>query len=164
MNGVIGFTDLLGDTPLNEEQKGYLENVKVSAGGLMDVISGILDISRIEAGTFSLEEEETDLRLLLRETLVMVRHEAEMKGLDVTLSLPGNLPAAAMIDPVRIRQVLLNLLGNGVKFTEKGEVELSVSFRPGQSGKCLFTFSVSDTGPGIPSYDLKENLRALLPV
>lgn len=156
MNGVIGFTDLLGDTPLNEEQKGYLENVKVSAAGLMDVISGILDISRIEAGTFSLEEEETDLRLLLRETLVMVRHEAEMKGLDVTLSLPGNLPAAAMIDPVRIRQVLLNLLGNGVKFTEKGEVELSVSFRPGQSGKCLFTFSVSDTGPGIPSYDLKR--------
>ncbi|MGM0419308.1 MAG: response regulator [Thermodesulfobacteriota bacterium] len=149
LNGVIGFSELLRMTPLNEDQQNYAETIISSANLLLGVINDILDFSKIEAGKLELEKIKTDIRLLLEQSVDNIRFTAEEKNLEVLLDIDEEMPDFAYIDSVRLRQVLGNLLGNAVKFTEKGEVELKVSFEKIGPGRCEFTFNVRDTGIGI---------------
>ena len=135
LNGVIGFLELLSETSLDPEQRHYLENVKVSASGLRDTIGDILDISKIEAGKLQVEERETNLPEMLEQALVMVRHALSGKEVRLGLSTGTSFPRWVFLDAAKVRQVLVNLLGNAVKFTDRGEVELGVEFRPGEDGR-----------------------------
>lgn len=150
LNGVIGFTELLSYTPLNNEQKKYVENIIISANSLMGIINDILDISKIEAGKLELELDYVDLIQLIDETITVIERSAHKKGLELILDIPSNIPRIVECDSLRLKQVLINLLGNAIKFTEKGEVELKVRFESKDSENIgNFTFSVRDTGIGI---------------
>lgn len=156
LNGVIGFVDLLVDTPLDDLQRSYVENVRASARSLMDIVSDVLDISKIEAEKFELELLPTDIAALAREAVRIVSPGADKKGLPLSLHLGKNLPPYALADPLRLKQVLINLLGNAVKFTSEGSVGLAVDFLPLDDQRGAFTFSVQDTGVGIGEADLKK--------
>ncbi|MAM18423.1 MAG: response regulator [Christiangramia sp.] len=152
LNGIIGFTDLLMKTPLTESQDEYLRNVNISANLLLDVINDILDFSKIEAGKIELHWEEIDIYELCEQTIDIVRHQADQKKLEVLLNIDPNVKRYIYADPVRLRQILTNLLANAVKFTKKGEVELKIESQkcPGnQENKACFLFKVRDTGIGI---------------
>ena len=149
LNGVIGFTDLLLKTHLNDVQKEYAINANTSGKALLDIINDILDFSKIEAGKLELELVETNIVRLLKETIDIIKFHASQKKLELLLNIPPDIPCMAVIDPVRLKQVLTNLLSNAVKFTEKGEVEMKVTFTPLQPGRGRYTFYVRDTGIGI---------------
>ena len=149
LNGVIGFNELLKKTPLNEVQKQYLDNATTSAHTLLDTINDILDFSKIEAGKLELDPVKTDIVELCEQVAGIIRQQAGSKGLKLLLNLPPHMPRYAWVDPLRLKQILVNLLGNAVKFTLKGEIELKAGFREAGNGKGLFGFSVRDTGIGI---------------
>lgn len=161
LNGVVGFLDMLRGPGLDQEQLSYVDNAKVSAYALLEIISNILDISKIEAGKLELETVRTDIPKLLEESLVIAGHGSVSRGVRVFSSVHPPFPRSAYVDPLRLRQVLVNLLGNAVKFTEEGEVELSASFQPsaGAEHMGLFTFSVRDTGIGIRKEDREKLFR-----
>jgi signal transduction histidine kinase/ActR/RegA family two-component response regulator len=152
MNGVIGMTDLALETNLTAEQRDYLDTIKASARSLLTVINDILDSSKMEAGKLRLECVEFDLRREAREASSMFVIEAGKKGLQFTLDVHPDVPARVVGDPVRLRQILTNLLGNALKFTEAGEIGLHVdcSRGPGDS-EVILHCCVSDTGIGIPA-------------
>jgi len=149
LNGIIGFTDLLEATPMNNIQKMYLENVSISANVLMGIINDILDFSRIEAGRMELHPVKTDVISLVEQTMAIMEFQAAKKGLRIFYEIQPDYPQYAEVDPVRLKQVLMNLLNNAVKFTEEGEVELTAGFEAidNQNGKLYF--HVRDTGIGI---------------
>ena len=149
LNGVIGFNELLKNTPLSKVQKQYLDNVTTSAHALLDTINDILDFSKIEAGKLELDPVRTDIVKLCGQAADIIRHQAGSKGLELLLNLQPDMPRYAWVDPLRLKQILVNLLGNAVKFTLKGEIELKAGFREAGNGKGLFSFSVRDTGIGI---------------
>ena len=149
LNGVTGFLELLAQTKLDRVQREYLDCAAVSAQSLLEVIGNVLDISKIESGRLELESVLTDLPELLRQALQVVRSGAERKKLHLNLKLEDSDPRCVYLDSVRVKQVLVNLLANAVKFTHKGSVELSVDFSDTQDGNGAFTFSVKDTGIGI---------------
>lgn len=151
LNGVIGFTDLLRSTPLSPLQKQYVENANVSGHTLLGIINDILDFSKIEAGMMQLEVIRTDMIELLENCVDIISYAAGEKQLEVLLDLDPSMPRFALVDPVRLKQILTNLLSNAVKFTENGEVELNVRYTPGEpdSDRGTFFFSVRDTGIGI---------------
>lgn len=126
MHGIIGLTDLLLTTDISNSQKDYLEHVRYSAYMLLDIINDILDISKIEAERLELESIEFNLREELQKSIFMVNHRASEKGILLTTEIAPDVPEILIGDPVRIRQVILNLIGNAVKFTEKGKVSVSV--------------------------------------
>ncbi len=149
MNGVIGMTELALDTELSAEQRGYLDDVKSSATALLKVINDILDFSKIEAGKLDLDPIEFDLRALLGTTLKPLGIKAMEKGLDLTCDVAPEVPAALIGDPARLRQVVVNLVGNALKFTEKGRIQVTV-VRAEQVGQSIrLHFSVKDTGIGV---------------
>ncbi len=153
MNGVLGMLDLAMDTELDEEQREYLEAVQNSAEALLALINDILDFSKIEAGVVELDSQAFRLRKRLSALHTMFVHRAEEKGLDFRFSVPDSVPDELVGDPLRMRQVLVNLLDNALKFTEHGHVRLAVDVEsvegvPGK-GRTVIRFSVSDTGPGI---------------
>ncbi len=153
LNGVIGMTELALDTQLTAEQREYLEMARGSADSLLVVINDILDFSKIEAGKLDIEAVDFDLRKTIAQTMRTLAQRAHKKGLEVTCSIPPEIPPLVAGDPGRLRQVLLNLAGNAIKFTEHGEVAVSVD-RPSPSTKddtVELHFSVSDTGIGIPA-------------
>jgi len=150
MNGIIGMTELALDTPLSREQREYLSSVKESADTLLTLINDILDFSKIEAGRLSLDICEFDLQDALSNTMRALAARADEKGLELTWETLPDLPARLVGDPGRLRQVLLNLVGNGIKFTERGEVDLQVEIESQGEDWTTLHFCVTDTGIGIP--------------
>ena len=150
MNGVMGMTELLLDSGLDLRAHRLADTAHRSAEALLGVINDILDFSRIEANKLHLNKEDFNLRSLLEDTLELVANQAYRKGLELVPNLPPDLPVWVHGDPVRLRQVLVNLLGNAIKFTQRGEVRLWVRALSSSDERLRVSFEVSDTGPGIP--------------
>jgi two-component system, sensor histidine kinase and response regulator len=154
LNGVIGMTDLVLDTVLKAEQRDYLETAKLSADSLLTVINDILDYSKIEAGKVELEAIDFDLRDCAEEVLKTTALQAGEKGLELLCDIAPEVPELVEGDPVRLRQVLLNLVSNAIKFTHQGEVTLKVQLDTTENDEHdtrVIRFTVADTGIGIPS-------------
>lgn len=149
LNGVIGFTDLLMQTELNENQGQYMQAIHTSANALLDLINDILDFSKIEAGKLELSYEKTDLWKMLEQVMDIVRLKVNNKEVELLLHMSRDLPLHFQADPTRLRQILINLLSNATKFTESGEIELSAEVLSQQESECEIRFSVRDTGVGI---------------
>jgi signal transduction histidine kinase/CheY-like chemotaxis protein len=150
MNGVIGMTELMFETELTQEQHGYASTVKSSAEALLTVINDILDFSKIEAGKLDLEEVFFEASELLGETLKPLSIPADQKGLELVLEIDPDLPQALLGDPGRLRQVITNLTGNAVKFTQRGEIVVAVGLESREDDRAVLHFAVKDTGIGIP--------------
>ena len=153
LNGVIGTLDLARDTGLSEAQSELLDMASSSANALLGVINDILDFSKIEAGKLEFESIEFDVREVVAEALRSLALRAHQKGLELAYDVTADVPRILIGDPARIMQVLLNLIGNAIKFTESGEVTLRVSYPPQKSapGHAQIRFAVTDTGIGIPA-------------
>jgi PAS domain S-box-containing protein len=150
MNGIIGMTELALDTPLSREQREYLNRVKESADTLLILINDILDSSKIEAGRLSLDIGEFDLQDTLSNTMRALASRADEKGLELTWETLPDVSARLVGDPGRLRQILVNLVGNAIKFTERGEVDLRVEIESQGEDWTALHFCVTDTGIGIP--------------
>jgi two-component system sensor histidine kinase/response regulator len=150
MNGVIGMTELALETELTQEQREYLEIVKSSSDALLRVINDILDFSKIEAGKLMIEKVSFNLGRMVGETLKSLAIRAQAKGLELVYDMDPDVPTAVVGDPGRLRQILMNLIGNAIKFTEHGEVVLHIGTEQHGSQMRLFRFSVQDSGIGIP--------------
>ncbi|MDG5814676.1 PAS domain S-box protein [Chitinispirillales bacterium ANBcel5] len=160
LNGVIGFTDLLKDTPLTSAQKQYVDKANVSGHALLGIINDILDFSKIEAGMMELEVIRTDLIELMENSVDIIKYAASRKNLEVLLNIDSTMPRFAMVDPVRLKQIFANLLGNAIKFTENGEVELKVTYQEKQKNYGKLAFSVRDTGIGITEAQREKLFKA----
>ena len=150
LNGIIGMTDLALDTDMNVEQREYLETVKFSGDSLLTLINDILDFSKIEAGKVDLETIDFDLRDTIQSTLKTLSVRARQKGLELHAEFDPGVPEMVSGDSTRVRQIVLNLAGNAIKFTEAGEVKVMVRCQPGPAEQPNLHFIVSDTGIGIP--------------
>jgi signal transduction histidine kinase len=149
MNGVLGMTELLLDTPLNEEQRDFAETVNRSACALLAIINDILDFSKIEAGKMVIESVPFDLLAEIEDCVTLLQPRARAKGLELRLEFQPGAPAQVVGDPGRIRQVLLNLAGNAIKFTEQGSVTVMVECMERIGTDARIRIAVKDTGIGI---------------
>jgi two-component system, sensor histidine kinase and response regulator len=150
MNGIIGMTELALDTSLTAEQRDYLNLVRSSADSLLHVINDILDFSKIEAGKLELEKTEFEVRDLFRDTLKTLAQRADQKHLEICARVSPNVPMFLIGDPTRLRQLIVNLVGNAIKFTEEGNIVLNTGLEEIKGGEARLHISVSDTGMGIP--------------
>jgi PAS domain S-box-containing protein len=151
MNGILGMTELVLDTELTAEQRDSLGLVRLSAESLLTVINDILDFSKIEAGKLEIESIPFDLRESLGETMKALGFRAHQKGLELIYEVQPDVPEAVLGDAGRIRQIVVNLVGNSIKFTERGEIVLSVTHEEEAAEAVLLHFAVKDTGIGIPA-------------
>jgi CheY-like chemotaxis protein/signal transduction histidine kinase len=164
MNAIIGMGELLAETPLSVEQQRYVEVFRNAGENLLNIINDILDLSKIEAGYIELESIDFDLRELMERTAEELSIRAHNKGLELISHILPDVPSHLVGDPVRLRQILANLVGNAIKFTEKGEVVVHVARQkeppldvdPQREGKIELFFSVTDTGIGIPEDKLQK--------
>ncbi|WP_293889842.1 PAS domain S-box protein [Flavobacterium sp.] len=157
LNGIIGFTELLMNSNLEEIQKKYMDTINQSANSLMEVINNILDFSKIESGKLELNIEKVSLSEIMKQVVDLVKYEANLKNLKINLIMEENVPTYIDIDYIRVKQVLINLLSNAVKFTEEGTIDISVcAFEIISENTIKLKFSVKDTGIGIKK---KNQLR-----
>jgi signal transduction histidine kinase/DNA-binding response OmpR family regulator len=150
LNAIIGMADLLTETPLTSEQRNYVELFRNAGDNLLYLINDILDLSKVEAGHLELETANFDLDDLLERTVELMAMPAHVKGLELALHMSADMPTRLTGDPNRLRQLLINLIGNAVKFTERGEVVIQVESDRESGELGMLRFSVSDTGIGIP--------------
>ena len=160
MNGVLGMTELALETELTVEQRDYLSMAKSSADALLSVINDILDFSKVEAGVLDLDPVEFRLRQTIEDTAKLIAFSAHQKGLELICDIHPSVPDFVVADALRIRQVLVNLSGNAVKFTERGEVVLSVRLSPDPDSRPRLLFAVRDTGIGIPAFKQQHIFEA----
>lgn len=157
MNAVLGMTDLLWETPLNREQRRYIDIIRNNGVVLLDLINDILDLAKIESGQLALERVEFNLRELIDQIADMMAVRASEKKLELVARVAPEVPQQMLGDPLRLRQILINLLGNALKFTEQGEVILTVqTVAPQSTDTMCLRFNVSDTGVGIPKEKIKS--------
>jgi len=156
LNAIIGFTDLLKDTQLDESQLEYVATVNQSADILLDVVNDILDFSKIETGKFDLEYQRSDLYELVNQIMDIIRFDSQQKNIQLELNIDENVPHCVLTDALRLKQILLNLLSNAVKFTDKGKVTLNIKLESVIDHKALITFQVIDSGIGIKKDNLKK--------
>jgi signal transduction histidine kinase/DNA-binding response OmpR family regulator len=150
LNGVIGMTELALDTGLTGEQREFIETAKLSADALLKVVNDILDFSKIEADKFDLEAIDFNLRDCLEDALKTLALRADEKGLELLCDITPNVPEVVQGDPGRLRQIILNLVGNSIKFTNRGEISLKVDVESEGGDLSMLLFTVTDTGIGIP--------------
>jgi len=150
LNGVIGFSDLLLKTPLNEIQTQYLKYINESGDNLLSIINDILDFSKIESGKMELFIEKSNVYDMLHQVINAILYQSQKKNIELLLNIEPGLPKTLIVDESRLKQILINLLGNAVKFTEKGEIELKVEKLRMDDKNIALHFSVRDTGIGIP--------------
>jgi signal transduction histidine kinase/ActR/RegA family two-component response regulator len=151
MNGIIGVSGLLLDMTLDDTALHYVRIIRESGDHLLQLINDILDFSKLEAGRVQLEELAFDLPGMLGNTIEMIQQQATTKGLRLTLTQTDNLPRVLIGDPGRLRQILLNLLGNAIKFTERGSIAVHAAALPAPPGEVHLAFTITDTGIGIPA-------------
>jgi signal transduction histidine kinase/ligand-binding sensor domain-containing protein/DNA-binding response OmpR family regulator len=161
MNGVIGMASLLDQTELSNEQKGYVQSISTCGESLLNVINDILDFSKIESGKMELESKDFDLRTCIEEVLDVFAGKAADIGLDLVYEIDANVPAQIIGDSLRLRQVLMNLVSNAIKFTQKGEIFVKVHLLTVTAGDELeVSFEVQDTGIGIPADKMERLFKA----
>ncbi|MBX3531376.1 MAG: response regulator [Rhizobiaceae bacterium] len=158
MNGIIGMAKLLGGTELTPEQKTYVGAVSVSAGALLALIEDLLDFSKIEAGKFELEPQRVSPREVVEHAVELMAPRAYARGIGLGCHVAPDVPASALLDPDRLRQVLLNLIGNAVKFTEVGGVLVDMSVRA-RDGRPHLVIAVTDSGPGLKQSEIDRLFR-----
>jgi two-component system sensor histidine kinase/response regulator len=151
MNGVIGMSQILAETPLDNTQREYLDIIRGSAKALLSLINGVLDLSKIEADRLELENVEFDLIHMLYETVAATALQSAAKGIELIVSIEAEVPVMIRADPGRLRQVVLNLLGNAVKFTHEGHITVHVATQVVANDRAALTVEVTDTGIGIPA-------------
>ncbi len=162
MNGVLGMLDILNDTDLTDDQRDYLETAHGSAESLLGVINDILDFSKIEAGKMQIERIAFDLREVIEEIGALLAESAQAKGLELMCFMPLDIPSSLQGDPTRLRQILMNLAGNAIKFTGQGEVFLRVTKKYDEQDSIILLFEVRDTGIGIPQQQQSELFDAFI--
>jgi signal transduction histidine kinase/DNA-binding response OmpR family regulator len=162
MNGVVGMTHLLLRTNLDDDQYQYTETIRSSADTLLSIINDILDFSKIEAGKLELETIPFDLHELFEEFVGMMSIRMQDKNLEFVCGIDANVPRRLVGDPVRLRQVLTNLVANAEKFTTKGEIEVRIKLRQKGAGRAQLYFSVRDTGIGVPIYQQSKLFDAFV--
>jgi len=162
MNGIIGMLDLALGTELTAEQREYLILSRQSAAALLDLINGVLDFSKIEASKLHIEKIKFDLADCVRESLTSLAVDADRRGLELLWDIHPDVPQRVIGDPSRVRQVLVNLVGNAIKFTEEGEVMVTVDRQANDGSRCTLHFSVRDTGIGISQQDSKAIFDAFV--
>ena len=160
MNGVMGMATLLANTPLNNEQREYTETIKSCGDTLLKVINDILDLSKIESGNMELDEQDFDLRDCIEAVLDVFAEKASRSGLDLVYQVEHNVPSQIIADSFRLRQVLINLVGNAIKFTKKGEVFICVKLNKSEDERLDLLFEVRDTGIGIPPNKIDRLFKA----
>ncbi len=156
MNAILGMADLLAETQLSADQANYVEVFRRAGANLLALINDILDFSKIESGQFSLESISFDLQDVIDRTIELIRPKVVSKGILLNLHVDPKTPTALLGDPVRLQQILLNLLGNATKFTEQGSITLSISPAPPLQQEKAIEFDIADTGIGIPVDQLKS--------
>lgn len=156
MNGIQGMVDLLLDTPLTESQNDFAKTIKRSADNLVVIINDILDFSKIKAGKLTIERIDFNLNEVIQNISAVFSHKLKEKNLDFSIHLDNDIPATLKGDPYRLNQILINLIGNAIKFTHKGSVSLTVSIQKKNAEGVLLTFSVADTGIGIKKDKIEE--------
>jgi len=160
MNSIIGFTEMLMDTPLGEEQAGFVKTVKQSGEALLSLINGILDFSKIEAGQLNMENVDFDAELIAYEVCDIISTRLRDKPVELLCRIGDQVPAFVRGDPGRFRQVILNLLSNAVKFTSKGDIELSLAVAEELPERVKLDVKVRDTGVGIPADKMEQIFQA----
>lgn len=151
MNGVIGMADLLGQLPLSQEAKNYVDTIKLSGNNLVEIINDILDLSKIEAERMDLESEAFSIRQLVTQSLELLKPRAEQKNLALICEIAADIPEFVEGDATRIRQIFTNLVSNAIKFTEQGEISVKVRLLNESNDKVECQLEVKDTGIGIPT-------------